>query len=277
VRQNVLFPIGMEHTEIDVAATHPRLAQGYGPRVGGERSPVGNYSANAATPACGLTSTIRDMEKFLTWQFRVRSGTNDEVLTRRSLREMQRPHRLSDDMQFGQGLGFWNSKHQASWLVGHAGEMPGFWTCIMIDPDTQLGVVLLANSMYAPVHLGQSESLMDGMFAASKMIDQAPSSDRTDNSKHPEAIRYEGTYRSIWGDLCVRRVNGKLLVFDPNGLNPFSRRYILEPLEIANHRFVAVESTDNYYLQESFVFEDFVDGTAMVLRDPGAEFQRIGQ
>ena len=91
-----------------------------------------------------------------------------------------------------------------------------------------------------------------------------------------EAIGYEGTYRSIWGDLCVRRFNGKLLVFDPCGLNPFSRRYILDPVEIANHRFVAVESTDSYYLQESFVFEEIVDGTAMVLRDPGAQFRRIG-
>ena len=92
---------------------------------------------------------------------------------------------------------------------------------------------------------------------------------------NPDWRRFYGEYRSIWGTLQVMPLRRQLVAFGLNGAEPFSQLYRLKAIKPGSNRFRAVESLDHFYLREEFAFQDFQDGRAMILRDPGAVFKRV--
>ena len=114
---------------------------------------------------------------------------------------------------------------------------------------------------------------MDALF---KTVRTAVANKQPKVQADPKWKSYYGTYRSMWGSLQVISLNGQLTVFDPEAAEPLATRYVLEPVEdLGPHAFRATESTDNFYLGERFEFEDFFEGKAQNLRDPGANFPRL--
>lgn len=119
-------------------------------------------------PAAGFLSTLVDMAKFLAWQLRQREVGADETesaIFGATLKEMQRPKRMNSDLDFGHGYCFWIFPTDQGMLVGHGGQMPGFFSHSAIDIDNKIGIALMANTMRCPINPGESGSIMDALFS----------------------------------------------------------------------------------------------------------------
>lgn len=185
IQQKILKPLGMADTRVDTETRVAELAKGYAPFRRQRFEPVAHFDSGVMKPACGLVSTADDMGKFIAWQLSTLSGNSNEVLSSRTLREMQRPLRLTEDWSFGQGLGFQSVRRNETTMVGHGGQMPGAFSNTQIQVEKKLGISILTNGMLVPINPGDTGSIMDGLFEATSAVDS-------------EAARGEARHNSAW-------------------------------------------------------------------------------
>jgi CubicO group peptidase (beta-lactamase class C family) len=155
VREKLLAPMKLTDTDtgFPTDAREPRIATGYAfPNREGVLKVMPRYDARGITPAAGFTSTALDLAKFASWQFRVRAGAGDEVLSANTLKEMQRVHWMDWDWDTSWGLAFGIYRQDDRTVTGHGGSCPGFNTRIYVDPLSLFGVVVMANRNNANVN-----------------------------------------------------------------------------------------------------------------------------
>jgi len=150
VRQNILQPLGLTSTspEMPEAEKGKRLATGYSSLTrNGNRTTTPFFQARGIAPAAGYASTVEDLARFASWQFRVLAGTSNEVLRQASLREMHRVHWVDPDFETTWGLGFavWRNTNQT--FVGHGGSCPGYRTQLLLRPEDKIATVFASNAM----------------------------------------------------------------------------------------------------------------------------------
>ena len=147
VKKRILGPLALNDTTPEMPRAQ-RLATGYSAiQRTGARMPVTPFTAQGIAPAAGYASTVEDLARFASWQFRVLAGTGgDDVLSRNTLREMQRVHWMDPDFATPWGLGFaiWRDKEKT--FVGHGGSCPGFRAQLMLHTPEKLAVVVMANA-----------------------------------------------------------------------------------------------------------------------------------
>lgn len=176
VQQEILTPLGMTQSgwqATDLPAS--QLAHGYRWEDETWREeallPCGGDVASFA----GLFTTVQDLARWVAlfqsaWPPRDDADTG--ILRRSSLREMQQVGRMVaprlQEQSLGEaggvtggGYGFGlYTLHNGDWeSVGHGGGLPGFGSHMRWAPDYGVGVVILANVTYAPVHALCSEAL----------------------------------------------------------------------------------------------------------------------
>ncbi len=148
IGNEILDPLGMADTRTFM----PKLLYGEQLAVGhaarnrsGKRPDVPLFNANGIGPAAGFSSTVVDLAKFASWQFRVLGGKN-EILESNSLREMQRVHFLDEDWSPAWGLGFsiWQSSGKK--FVGHGGSCPGYRSQLLLQPDRKIASIFMTNA-----------------------------------------------------------------------------------------------------------------------------------
>jgi len=148
VKAKLLDPIGLSSTtsELPRALHGKAFAVGYKTRNGkGERGAFPFYTVNAIAPAAGFASTVEDLGRFASWQFRALEG-GDPVIKSSTLREMQRVHWMTPDKPDETwGLGFAVYNHKGKTLVGHGGYCPGYRTSLMMRPQDKLAVIAMVN------------------------------------------------------------------------------------------------------------------------------------
>lgn len=149
VRQSILDPLGLQSTTPDMPADQRgrRLATGYsGLGREGVRQPVPFFTANGIAPAAGFASTVEDLARFASWQFRLLAKGGTEVLAATTLRDMHRVHWIDTDFTNSYGLGFavWRSDEKT--FVGHGGSCPGFRSQLLLKPDEKIATVFMANA-----------------------------------------------------------------------------------------------------------------------------------
>lgn len=148
VKAKLLDPIGLSSTtsELPKELHGKAFAVGYKARNGkGERATFPFYTVNAIAPAAGFASTVEDLGRFASWQFRVLEG-GDPVLKSSTLREMQRVHWMTPDKPdetWGLGFAVYNQKGKT--LVGHGGYCPGYRTSLMMRPQEKVAVIAMVN------------------------------------------------------------------------------------------------------------------------------------
>ena len=131
IRRAILDPLGMKATypEIPVEEKGKRLAVGHSARRrDGSRTALPIFQTRGIAPAAGFASTVDDLARFASWQFRALAGNDDTVLDRRTLREMHRPQWVDPDFETFWGLGFAVGKEGDHVFVSHGGSCPGFRT-----------------------------------------------------------------------------------------------------------------------------------------------------
>ena len=143
---NVLTPIGLNDTRtfMPMDLYGKRLAVGYGAlKRDGTRDVVKPFDTRGITPAAGYTSTVEDLGKFASWQFRLLRNGGTNVLKAATLREMQRVQFMDPDWKTSWGLGFAVYHRDDHIYVGHGGDCPGYHTALAMRNDDQIAVIAM--------------------------------------------------------------------------------------------------------------------------------------
>ena len=141
VRDEVLLPLGLERT---TPRPSGRAAQGWAVHPWADvLLPEPEHDAVAMAPAGQLWSTLADLGRFAAFLL----DGDDDVLPRPVLEEMSVPAGAEPGPGgwSGYGLGLQVLPADGITLVGHGGSMPGFLAGVLVDRDSGLGGVALAN------------------------------------------------------------------------------------------------------------------------------------
>ncbi|MDQ3170120.1 MAG: beta-lactamase family protein, partial [Acidobacteriota bacterium] len=263
VRRRILDPLGLSSTtsEMPAGLRDTRLATGYsGLGREGRRQPVPFFTANGVAPAAGYASTVDDLARFASWQFRLLSKGGTEVLKATTLREMQRVHWVDADFKNSWGLGFSVWRDDDKTFVGHGGSCPGFVSMLQLKTDERVATVFMANAqdvdaeMYAK---GLYDIVGPVVAAAAKEKDGGKPSDAGDVSLDAYTGSYDDTFSNT-ETAIVRWEDGLAMLSLPTE-DPMEALRKLR--KVGAHTFRRVRKDDT--LGEPIVFEIGPDGRAV--------------
>jgi len=152
-KANVLAPLGLNDTRtfMPMDLYEKRLAVGYGAlKRDGTRDLLKPFNTRGVTPAAGFTSTVDDLGKFASWQFRLLRTGQTNVLKAPTLREMQRVQFMDPDWKTSWGLGFEVEHRDDKTYVGHGGSCPGYHTILSMRNDDQTAVIVMDTGAEGP-------------------------------------------------------------------------------------------------------------------------------
>jgi CubicO group peptidase (beta-lactamase class C family) len=181
-----------------------------------------------------LTSTVEDMARFVSLQFRTGKAGGSQILSGATLREMHRVRMLENNWRRGNGIGFAVSRVKDKTYIGHGGSLAGYKTHTLIQLDDKVGVVVLSNGDDSRPNQ-MAERLMQTVGqAVAKAAEPEKKTPRWDDSWR----RYAGLYRSLWGDVEVVELNRALVLIDPTA-EDLQDQQRLEPVDNGGFRLEA--------------------------------------
>lgn len=160
--KEILDPLGMASTTVTLwPELRGRLATPYYHDEGrGELRRYTPWDTGALAPAGGMTSSIEDLARFVSFLFRVRAG-EEPALDAATLKMQQSPlRRLSETRSYGMGW-FVEDRDVAGRVVFHGGGVDGYTSWLALAPERELGVVLLVNSGAGGAVVELSEYILD--------------------------------------------------------------------------------------------------------------------
>ncbi len=212
VHEHILGPLGLKDTtpEIPEDQRGEKLATGYSMRLrDGERKAIPFYLVNGIAPAAGFASTVEDLARFASWQFRLLEKGGQEVLAVNTLKKMHRVHWLDPDWSMARGLGFSVSRRDSGIEVGHGGSCPGYRTQLSLRPKDKIAVVVMVNAQgVSPSAFGQE--IFDFVSPAIRAAGEKPGQAK----KHdPVLEKFVGRYdRPLGGETHVFIQEGQLVL-----------------------------------------------------------------
>jgi CubicO group peptidase (beta-lactamase class C family) len=128
-----------------------QMAVGYSAlKRDGTRDLLPPFDTKGIAPAAGYTSTVEDLAKFASWQFRLLRTGQASLLKPSTLYEMQRVQFMDPNWKTSWGLGFAVNRRADKTYVGHGGSCPGYRTALTMRNADQIGVIVLMNAMENP-------------------------------------------------------------------------------------------------------------------------------
>ncbi len=207
IQENILNPLGMKDTYVDIPEEHRsgRFATGY-TRIkrSGKRDEAAFFQTHGIAAAAGYASTVEDLARFASWQFRLLEKGGAEILDINTLREMHRVHWVDPDFESMWGLGFAVSQSDGERTVGHGGSCPGFRSTFQMIPGEKLAGIVMINALANPGQVWNA--LRKTLGAAVDDILEDPdggAAARGDDGLSLTA--YEGLYESTWGETLILR------------------------------------------------------------------------
>jgi D-alanyl-D-alanine carboxypeptidase len=228
VKAHILTPLGMNGTEVLPTKDMPTLATGYKFRKSGDARIPEPFIDLKGMVSCGnIASTVEDLAKFLSLQFRVGPAGGTQVLKGSTLAEMQRVQWLDTTWQSGHGLGWHMSRVEDRVRITHTGYVNGHTSSISACVPQKFGVIVLANADDAKpwVIAEQIWTIVAPAVKAAVATPDQPIASDTSWEK------FTGEYE--WVDGSFSRVlvaKGELVIIDPRSDNPWAERDRLEPL-----------------------------------------------
>jgi D-alanyl-D-alanine carboxypeptidase len=233
VRTHIFEPLGMHDSSVDQDV--PGLAVGYGRRMpDGSRDVMAFVDARGMAAATGLTSTVEDMAKFVSAQFRTGPRGGRQILSTGSLRQMHRVRMLETTWTRGSGIGFAVSRERDKVYVGHGGGYPGYTTNTLIDLDSRVGVIVLTNAGDSNPSAMATQLMRTVGEAVAKATRAAPERVTWD----PSWSRFAGLYRGRGSDQHVVELHERLVIINPEAAT-LDSPIELEPLGNGRFRYVA--------------------------------------
>lgn len=148
-KAHVLDPLGLNDTRtfMPMDLYGQRLAVGYAAlKRDGTRDRVKPFDTKGITPAAGYTSTVEDLGKFASWQFRLLRTGKENLLKASTLREMQRVQYMDPAWKVSWGLGFALDHKDRDTFVGHGGSCPGYKTNLRLRMKDELAAIVMDNA-----------------------------------------------------------------------------------------------------------------------------------
>ena len=234
VQRNIFDPLGMTSSSVDKDV--PGLATGYARRMpDGTRQRFGFVDARGMAAATGITSTVGDMAKFVSAQFRTGPMGGAQILSTSSLREMHRVRSLENTWTSGSAIGFAVSRVGDKTYIGHGGGYPGFTTQTLINLDAKVGVIVLTNGGDSDP-MAMAQQLMNSVGEA---VGKAAATKPKVLAWDPQWARFAGLYRGRGGgESQIVLLNERLVMMTPYATtldNPST----LEPIGGGRFRLVA--------------------------------------
>ena len=256
VKQHILNPLGLKDTSPEIPEEHKggQLATGYSIRMrDGTRKVIPFYFVNGIAPAAGFASTVEDLARFASWQFRLLEKGGKEVLAANTLKEMHRVHWIDPDWDTTWGLGFSVSRHNEKTFVGHGGSCPGYRTSLSICPKDKIAIVVMTNA-----HDVNPSSYARQIFdIVAPAIKKALESPEKAKKAEPDLEKFVGRYKRPLGrESYVLIMEGDLAVVSLPADNPLDSLVRLKRVE--ENIFKRVRDDGN--LGEPIVFELGPDG-----------------
>ena len=235
VQQHIYVPLGMTASSVDQNVDG--LAVGYNRLMpDNTRSTNPFIDAKGMAAATGITSTVDDMAKFASAQFRTgpRGGAN--ILSTASLRQMHRVRVLENNWTQGNAIGFAVRRERDKIYVSHGGSYPGYQTQTMLYPEGKVAVIVLTNADDANPG-GIATQLMNTVGEAVAKA-AAPKAAPSTSTWEPSWSRFAGLYRGRGGESQVVELNQRLVIITPNAPN-LDNPVRLEPLGNEQFRYTA--------------------------------------
>ncbi len=271
VRTRILEPLGMADTYTDIPEEHRggRFATGYGRlKRDGERSESPFFQAHGIAPAAGFSSTVEDLAKLASWQFRLLENGGSEILDVNTLREMHRVHWVDPDFDTMWGLGFSVGERGGERTVGHGGSCPGFRTTFQLQPERKLAGIAMISAHANPTDVWSR--MMSTVGAALESIQANPGG----GAARPASLaEYEGLYESTWGETAILRWGEDLATLGLPSGNPAEARGTLRRIEGDTFRRVR----DDGELGEAYIFHRDESGRVESYSVHGNFSRRVGE
>ena len=186
--------------------------------------------------ATGITSTVEDMARFASAQFRSGRMGGPRMLSTGSLREMHRVRVLENNWTQGNAIGFAVRRERDKVYVQHGGSYPGYQTLTMLQIDGKVAVIVLTNADDANPG-GIATQLMNTVGEAVAKA-SAAKTDTTTTEWDPAWSRFAGLYRGRGGESQVVELNKRLVVITPNAPT-LDTPVQLEPIGNGQFRYTA--------------------------------------
>ena len=211
IKINIIQPLKMRDTRTFMPKNMhgKKLAIGHNARNrNGERLPLPLFDAHGIGPAAGFSSTVEDLAKFGSWQFRLLEQGGNEILNANTLREMHRVHWLDDDWDPAWGLGVRIWRNNEKKFVGHGGSCPGYRSSFILQPDSKIAVAFMSNASGVDVGSFTEKSYQIINIAVDSALDSAT----IDKPLDPKFEKYLGSYLELpwWGELAIIAWEGQL-------------------------------------------------------------------
>ena len=233
VQQHIYQPLSMTSSSVDQNVSG--MAVGYRRLMpDGTRGVNPFIDARGMAAATGITSTVEDMAKFVSAQFRKGRMGGRQILSTGSLREMHRVRVLENNWTQGNAIGFAVRREGDKVYVSHGGGYPGYQTHTMLQLDGKVGVIVLTNADDSNPSAIATQLMNIVGDAVAKASAPAPVTTTWD----PSWSRFAGLYRGRGGDSQVVELNRRLVIITPNAVN-LDNPIRLEPLGNGQFRYVA--------------------------------------
>jgi CubicO group peptidase (beta-lactamase class C family) len=149
LRTRIFEPLGMDASTVNLSPEQiDRLATHYWPDD--PHTPTPPWLPGEIAGQGGVTSTVRDMAKYLSMQLRA-DHADAGPLRGATLREIQRPHRRRQAGDRSMGLG-WFILHDGERgdVLMHSGYTGGNSSYVALSPEHAVGVCVLVNAGWTP-------------------------------------------------------------------------------------------------------------------------------
>jgi CubicO group peptidase (beta-lactamase class C family) len=177
----------------------------------GTRKAMEYYDAGAIAPAGGIVSTVEDLGRFASLQFRGGPAGGKQVLKGSTLREMQRVHWVYDSFSGGRGLGFYVSHRDDKNFVGHGGSIGAHVSHFLTVPSEKIAVIVAINADDgSPATVArQAYKVIAPPIVKATRKPEAPKAE-----PDPAWQRYVGLYADPWGwEYEVLILDGELVMY----------------------------------------------------------------
>ncbi|MGB9906275.1 MAG: serine hydrolase [Candidatus Saccharicenans sp.] len=251
INEKILKPLGMTDTRpyLPRQLWRGQLATGYSSLTrNGTREMLPFFQAEGIKPAAGFSSTVLDLAKFASWQFRLLEKGGEEILKAPTLREMHRVHWMDPDWKTSWGLGFSVYEMDGRTFVGHGGSCPGYRSTLMMDPSKKQAFIVMINASGT-----EPEKYARGMREMLKKAGLKKGGGEEEKTAKINLEDYAGYYddHPWWGETVVLPWQGNLALVSLPADNPVQELTLLKHIEGDTFRRIRDDET----LGEEVVFE----------------------
>ncbi len=267
VTNYILKPLGMTSTTVFPSLDMQGLATGYKYRQPGQPRMVEPFTDKKAMVSAGnIASTVEDLAKFLSLQFREGPAEGEQILKGSTIKEMQRVHWLDYDWSVGRGLGWSVKRVNGQTRIRHTGYVPGHTSIISAAPDEKFGVVVLTNAGD-----GDPGGIAEQAWTlVAPVIKSAVETNVEIPIADPSWTKFVGIYEWFDGSvLQVMLLHNELALVDPDSENPWKDRVRLE--HVSNNTF---KMLDQWQAGELIHFETNEKGEITRIIMPGYSLKR---